>query len=421
MKEKGFVNYVIVRNLRKYKYFIMAALCLFCVCFIFFPRASPSTAVLDNIQKMNNQVSSANSNSKAKSSGSDLGKDLDSRKATLFLEMPALGDQACSMTLENAFKQAENPDRVFFGVYQQSAPTDTNVECIDFECDGDEPPRVCQYLNNIRINRTDLSGAMGPVYARYMADSLYREHRDFIMIMDSHTMFRQNWDTYLVEMWQSIENERAIITHYPWGAEHLERRSKCFDDPGCDDKWSYHVCGSYFEGRHMPRNANGCHIKDVIKPVLTPFFAAGFSFARSHLRDNVPWDPYQKYVFWGEEFGYGTRAWTHGYDFYSPDKDIVGHWYDKGPRRRSPFVNHGPDTGKIRKAGELRIQYLWGILPEDKEKEAELREIKKYGMGDKRTLDQFWKFAGMDVDKQTITVFEHDLYRTGGLTMVPWK
>ena len=23
-------------------------------------------------------------------------------------------------------------------------------------------------------------------------------------------------------------------------------------------EWSYHVCGSYFEGNHMPRNANGC-------------------------------------------------------------------------------------------------------------------------------------------------------------------
>ena len=93
-----------------------------------------------------------------------------------------------------------------------------------------------------------MRGARGPVYGRHMADRLYgNTYRDFIMIMDSHTMFRDDWDTYMIKMWQSIDNEHAIITHYPWGSEHLERRFKCFDNPECDDKYSYHICGSYFE------------------------------------------------------------------------------------------------------------------------------------------------------------------------------
>ena len=63
------------------------------------------------------------------------------------------------------------------------------------------------------------------------------------------------------------------------------------------------------------------------EPVRVAFFAAGFSFARGHRIINVPYDYYTPYVFDGEETSLGVRAWTHGYDLYQPDRDIISHLY----------------------------------------------------------------------------------------------
>lgn len=51
---------------------------------------------------------------------------------------------------------------------------------------------------------------------------------------------------------------------------------------------------------------------------MQPFWAAGFSFSRGHFALRVPYDPYLPMLFQGEEISMGVRAFTHGYDFYSP-------------------------------------------------------------------------------------------------------
>jgi hypothetical protein len=53
-------------------------------------------------------------------------------------------------------------------------------------------------------------------------------------------------------------------------------------------------------------------------PVLEPFWAAGFSFARGHFTLRVPYDCCTPMLFQGEEIDIGIRAWTNGYDLYTP-------------------------------------------------------------------------------------------------------
>lgn len=48
---------------------------------------------------------------------------------------------------------------------------------------------------------------------------------------------------------------------------------------------------------------------------------------RCHGERDVPTDPHLPSVFSGEEFGRGSRLWTHGYDFYALKQPIVGCWY----------------------------------------------------------------------------------------------
>eukprot|EP01084_Bolivina_argentea_P139362 245180_1 len=243
---------------------------------------------------------------------------------TIYVSVATLGDHACPMTINNMFKHAKYPENIYVGIYQQNEGNDPDCLSMLEYCNNDNKhPELgdisilCTMKNNIIINRTNIiDGAKGPVYGRYMSMKLVSSHNinfDFICMIDSHTLFRFEWDDFTMSMWYSIEPDHihAVITHYPWGAEHLNKR---IDE---ENEYSYHICGSVYEGgpNYMIRNANGCFAKNAKIPIRVPFFAGGFSFATYIFWQQVPLDPYLLYIFNGEEFDISTRGWTHGYDF----------------------------------------------------------------------------------------------------------
>ena len=237
----------------------------------------------------------------------------------------------------------------------------------------------------------------------------------------------------MLDLWRNTHNDYAIITHYPKPADSMERdMDRWFKLSPRGHPASYHICGSLWETppNRMPRNANGCYLsvkkRMDLECVLVPFWAAGFSFAKAHVRDQVKWDPHTNYIFNGEEFHFATRAWTHGYDFYSPPFDIAFHRYFAKDKTKRFTINdvHKPGSEKKRDAAEKRINALWGLLElrtPGKSGDADLEEIEEYPLGDKRSLTDFWKFAGIDPVEQTFTVFESSVYSDGGLARVPWK
>eukprot|EP01084_Bolivina_argentea_P139361 245178_1 len=360
---------------------------------------------------------------------------------TIYIVLATLGDHACPTTLNDLYKNAKYPHNIHIGIYQQNTPEDPDCLGMLTYC-TDEPEIIhpelgdittlCAMKDNILINRTTVAeGAKGCHYGRHMTMKLQEQETDFVVFVDSHSVFRKHWDAYVMKMWYTIEPNReyAVITHYPCGAENMHRRIKE------KDAYSYHICGSQFgpPPNNMLKNSNGCFVgPDVTKPIRVPYWAGGFNFARSHFWKNVPLDPYVQYVFDGDEMNVATRGWTHGYDFYSPPNDIVGHYYDKGPKRRSPHVGRNQESHILRDKSEKRLNYIWGLwnirYPQDKgltideiSKKCELRELSKYGLGTKRTLKQYWKFAGINPYNKTITVFKESLYAQGGLDYVPYS
>jgi succinate dehydrogenase/fumarate reductase flavoprotein subunit len=50
-----------------------------------------------------------------------------------------------------------------------------------------------------------------------------------------------------------------------------------------------------------------------------------------------------------------------------------------------------------------------------------LVDIDLYSLGKKRTLQQYWDFAGIDPIKQNITVFPTSVYADGTFQRTPWN
>lgn len=63
-----------------------------------------------------------------------------------------------------------------------------------------------------------------------------------------------------------------------------------------------------------------------------PFAGAGFQLSSADVLLEVPFDPRLDMLFVGEEILYSARLWTHGWDLFGPDMNLVWHRYNRrGP------------------------------------------------------------------------------------------
>ena len=196
-------------------------------------------------------------------------------------------------------------------------------------------------------------------------------------------------------------------------------------------------------------------IRHAKKPKLTNLvWGAGMSFQKCHAELNVPYDPYLDQVFDGEETSRGIRFFTHGYDVYTPDKVLVTHDYEG--HQSNPIIHSwgrkNKDQGEIdaaRKAkfdnvdwsfmdhltklkgtvepdGVERINYLMGLtnVPRMKQNQKGAPDPKilqmitegRFGLGNARTLDQAYEFAGFSPRDMKMHV-----NKCGNLKWVPFE
>jgi hypothetical protein len=155
------------------------------------------------------------------------------------------------------------------------------------------------------------------------------------------------------------------------------------------------------------------------QPTLHPFWAAGFSFARGHFVIQIPYDQYLPMVFQGEEISLGLRAFTYGYDFYTPERGVCFHMYaikeNEAKRKTVPLFweNSHLYRGVAVKAMR-RLNTIIGMANFPKDQWYH-EEIEKYGLGNIRKTEKFFKTFGIHTETQTV---EQHLCRFVGKPMM---
>jgi len=206
-----------------------------------------------------------------------------------------------------------------------------------------------------------------------------------------------HWDSVVKEQWLMSENEYAIISTKP---------------PPIQNKEDYEIGGEKFT--QVPRL---CHVgyhpegvpwfnmkeeaiaHELEKPLLTTAWSAAFSFAKCHLEESAPYDPFAPLIFDLEEFPRFARFWTRGYDVYTPTRNIVYHDYhpvDKVDPRGYP--RHEP----TRKAATKRVKTILQIKG-GKETEIDQANLGLYGLGERRSLADLETFIGIDMSTRSVT------------------
>lgn len=304
---------------------------------------------------------------------------------TIFVSVASYRDSECSMTLDTIFNNARYPEHIFIGVCEQNKAGMKDELCLS--------NKVMKYRDNIRITTLDHKQAKGPTYARYYCSELWRGEQYYLQI-DSHTTFVKDWDIQLIEMIMQIktdsnESSKPVLSVYPPTKEQMELKGFPEMDNGRlnNDNIPSFLCG-WSEPSDKPKRSN------------KPWAAAGFMFLESDFLHLIPFDPNLSHLFQGEETLFSARLWTNGWDFYTPNKKVAYHHYN---RNKAPLYHQDlKDSSDCRAKAEKRVLFLLGQVPKQSVAQDFLRQTNYYGLGKFRNITDFWKASGIDFSSKTV-------------------
>lgn len=344
----------------------------------------------------------------------------------LHVNIASYRDPLCPRTLYNLFTKAKRPDNLFVRVLQQNDP-EVDLHCLDAYCEKITKERglsidECPYRKQIFIHHIHAKEAAGPTWARgllskdiedaYLKDEL--KPQDFCMSTDSHMDFEPEWDVKMSTMWDEAKNEYAVLSTYVQDIAHLGEEGQ-----NTPHHQVPHLCMITFTS-NVRTYGTKC-ANDLSKPKLTnAVWGAGLSFSKCHAELKVQVDPHTPHIFDGEEFNRAARFFTYGYDIYTPNHVYVLHDYTGS---QSNPVTRG--WGKDRKIhgtfqeSNKRLRTMLDIPQGESDPAVALKMKKsKFGLGDRRSLDQLIQFSGFDLRNKKASIDGKN--RCGNIQWVPF-
>ncbi len=308
-----------------------------------------------------------------------LDETLQPRRPTIFVSVASYRDSECSKTINELFRKATYPHRVFVGVCQQNS-SDTSESC-----DGDHDPQFDKNIRTVTVPHTE---AKGPCVARYICSRLYGGETYFMQI-DSHTVMINGWDERCIEeIGKCAVPDRSILSMYPNDKDTYTESTT--DVPV--------MCSAKFNASGLPTFTAGMKPATFLggKPRLNAFMAAGFFFAPGDFVRLVPYDPSLAHLFQGEEILLSARAWTNGFDIYTPSQNVCMHHYLRHEKPKFWNDINKAEYESKKAASESRARRLLGL-------EEPILTNDRYGPGHVRSLMAFWQHTGIDPQTKLVT------------------
>uniref|UniRef100_A0A7S2P201 Uncharacterized protein n=1 Tax=Leptocylindrus danicus TaxID=163516 RepID=A0A7S2P201_9STRA len=374
----------------------------------------------------------------------DAGSDTPNKEdRKLHVMIASYRDPLCPITLFNLFTKAAYPELLHVNVLMQNDP-EVDDHCLKVYCKmiqehkdnakvggNHEPLKThslrnsfdldaqCPHADQVYIHEIHAKDAKGPTFARGMLsadmDQQYHDGKlspqDYCMSTDSHMDFTVHWDKDMVEMWHAAENEYAVLSSYVNDVERMADVNGRKEVP--------HLCMITYTS-NVRTHATKC-ARALPRPKLTnAVWGAGLSFSKCHADLKAQVDPHTPHIFDGEEFNRAARFFTHGYDIYTPNASHVYHDYHRS--QANPVMHTwGKSFSREEKIySEYRLSTMIDLAGGEKDKDKSMAmKRSKYGLGDRRTLDQLIDFTGFGLRERKITIDGKN--RCGNTRWVPFR
>jgi len=305
---------------------------------------------------------------------------------SVFVSIASYCDPVLRFTLARAVATARWPDRLHFGIVDQSSPP------LPVATPAGVSPARLSYL------RIDPVYARGPCWARAIAMSLY-DGEDWFFQIDSHMDFDLHWDQRLIAQAQALLGGRKgiVLSSYPnafvfEGNQPVRRPST--------EKVLAHVVkpSASFEPDHPVLGFEAQPLEQDV-PVAGFHVGAGCLFAPGGFAQSFPYDPW--FYFHGEEQALALRIYTHGWDIFHIPGLPVYHLYntpDAGGPARPMHWDASHDA--------QRARTWWELEQRSRRRLASLvsgAALGIYGLGADRSLADYAAFSGIDYAARTLS------------------
>jgi len=297
----------------------------------------------------------------------------------VFVQLASYRDPQLIPTIRSALQNAKYPERLNFGICWQR---DKKESLKEFE---DHP--------QVRYQDIDYRYSKGLGWARSKVAELY-EDEDFTLQLDSHHRFAKDWDVMLYEDYKQASqlSTKPIITTYltPFETEGDNLETSQLTPTPC--LMSQYEFSSDKLLMSMPWYIQD--YKDRTHVIRARTLSGHFIFTKSDFLKEVPYDPDIYFGGYCEETSMSVRAWTSGYDFFSPYRQYIWHEYTRKGRPKH-WDDHSKKSKTKITSGER------DALARDKVRQLFQQEdnnisLEGFGLGNIRTLKQYEDFCGFD-------------------------
>ena len=304
--------------------------------------------------------------------------------ATIFISIASYCDSLLQATIEGAYAQAIYPERLRFGVVEQ---TDLAHQL---------PVASMPQSKQIRYLAVDRLHSRGAGWARNVAMSLYQEE-DWFFQIDSHMLFSSGWDITMLERAEECAeiNPQFVISSYPNPFNFVDGVPT--PQPVTDKILAHVVRGDCDFDACLNLGFIGSPVNQDT-PVRGFHLGAGCLFAPGKFVSAFPYDA--QIYFLGEEQALAARLFTHGWDIFHVSGMPIYHLYETAENPSRPkHWSVEENTERVHKWDELstnsRLRVDAVLLGQS--------DFGVYGLGQQRTMEEFAEFSGIDYKNKKVS------------------
>lgn len=130
---------------------------------------------------------------------------------TIYVSIPSLKDAEIVPSILDGIAKADYPNRIFFGVSLADVEESTFDDFKNIFSNNKNVSYKFEKISNDNAKHLKVG------YGRLKAASMY-DSQDYVLQIDSHTMFGKSWDTNLIDLLEEaksfVNNDKVILTGY---------------------------------------------------------------------------------------------------------------------------------------------------------------------------------------------------------------
>lgn len=303
----------------------------------------------------------------------------------IFIQLASYRDPQLVPTMRDALRQAHRPENLIFGICWQKDDDESLEEFADH-------PQV-------KYQTFDYTESKGLGWARSKVAELW-DGEPYTLQLDSHHRFEMGWDTMMIEDYQQALtlSDNPIITTYLSPFDVASADSCRCNLQKLPSLMSQYEFSSDKLLMSMPWYIQDWKERDTVIKART--ISGHFYFVNSKFINEVPYDPDIYFGGYTEETTMSVRAWTSGYDFFSPYRPYIWHEYTRQGRPKH-WDDHGTKSKTDKTSGE-RDMFARSKTRQLFDQEDNGIDLTGYDLGTARTLHEYELFTGIDFKKQRI-------------------